>query len=1523
MCGIVVYFGGAGNDLTRVLTAMSAIIYRAPDSTGIGLFGDELEPVRTRKSLGSLSAFSKTLLKAAVYPNQAEKLSGIWGCFGESAASRLDPQRRVLVFEEHAPETYEPFLDGSRSIPTFDELIDPESDAHLGPGMPGLGSPPTSYAIHSEADLLEVIREMAVRFDLSAAVVQTLIRNRMEQYLETSPPETSSIEPSSMDIDAPSILKAFDRLLERALQSENPGPGFPMEEEPLGERAEALSAVWACLENIQIDIPRDFDRDGVRCLFRRLDAALLCRIGLGPDIHVRIQEVLEHLWPKVREIPNTDWRTLYWAEKGANVYGWGAASVLTYLQKNDFFPYLWKASKNGDFPVKSVRSGWTDPVFLDFLSQPVIAHGRWALQCAVTVQNAHPFCDLQRHRAIVLNGQFSNSVEAEAKEFLEKVIPVPFRSENSAEYFSLLWGYYFNNLQGERQRYRDIRSQVEAGLEAFHIGSQAIDYKTFQWIEGRTETELDELAFLEAAKRMISGGGQIAVAGISLVSPRRLYVAAHNRPVFLVRRIDAQDIMAVSDINAALGLFPQSLILERTEALIHLRNREERELLAMKRPETDEEQIDAVRRHYLREEQELLSSFRVEVYPLEGETIFARIETRLSKGILNRTPVITDFEGNPLPEIESFSTQLNPMGVRKDLYRSFYETHLREIPGRLRHLLRYYFPGRETDPKFDIQERTLVRRFGRKFEKLERIILAGMGSSHNVGLMVRPVFLHLMPEIETRVLQPAVVDDVAQAVCPERDLVILLSWSGTTADMVEFAKELKAMGAIMIGATEKVFADMALIAARSGGVIPVLSGEEVTVSGIKSTVCLHFCAALFGAWLAIRLGRAAEAFHLLHDLRKIPDLIEGILGDENLSAFARSLAKDSAQSRAAMIIGALHSVGTPAEAALKLEENSWTAIGKAMDYREVFFHDLRKDMGEHLVVVNATSRVREKEALAVMEQLFWKGGAFAVLTTADNPHWPEIALYSRNRYFLLPRASDPLQPFVDTVFYYIFTLEYARSHGRSLDEFPRNRVKSVAAGRSRPAVRRSQAAELMVLKAWNHQMEIAGEEDPRESEETAWEKSAMEDREQLYYRRMRALSETLRAEDPLQEFMGKTSPDLTGLSDRIHDQLSADGEIVFIPLDRAADAAARSAAIQWPRFLGCAMRTALIGEPPAHFQDNTVLILVASKPPPSELLWERFANIHRPCAWMGPGLPDAAARIAMESLGYFPLKENTGNAASETLYAALCFLFIRALGIRRGDRAEILGTHFREGAAAIPRLLDDAGLMSEITEAMSANRGYRTAFFIGPPSGAGPAWMDIFDRAGAPALAWHPFGESAHGPLATVDNRVREKFVRLTDRAKMISVHGLSQVTRWEERYIGGDLDAFLAGDAPASARGGLPGPFFADGEWHLPELRKEYDPRDDNLIIVDATRNHYFGHALDELATFGCRNARMLVVTQDAFCHAPDKRALFTHPISGLLRIPTLKSPKGPIPISGFLLPLILNIMGTAMAGAACRVQR
>ncbi|MGD9016027.1 MAG: hypothetical protein PVH30_01495, partial [Desulfobacterales bacterium] len=50
-------------------------------------------------------------------------------------------------------------------------------------------------------------------------------------------------------------------------------------------------------------------------------------------------------------------------------------------------------------------------------------------------------------------------------------------------------------------------------------------------------------------------------------------MASHNRPVFVVRRLENDDFMVVSDINAGLGLFPQKLIEETINALDELQQR--------------------------------------------------------------------------------------------------------------------------------------------------------------------------------------------------------------------------------------------------------------------------------------------------------------------------------------------------------------------------------------------------------------------------------------------------------------------------------------------------------------------------------------------------------------------------------------------------------------------------------------------------------------------------------------------------------------------------------------------------------------------------------------------------------------------------------------------------------------------------------------------------------------------------------------------------------------------------------------
>jgi hypothetical protein len=158
MCGIVVYFGGAGNNLTRILTAMSSIIYRAPDSCGVGFFGDDRNPVRARKSLGSVVQLIPVLLADPAYPNSAaEMLSFLIPQSDGMAAGDL--QRRLLEHEGFSSEILDAFLSGQRPYPTFDDLVElePSKAGCIFPGFPGRAEMPSDLYIRSPGELPPMI----------------------------------------------------------------------------------------------------------------------------------------------------------------------------------------------------------------------------------------------------------------------------------------------------------------------------------------------------------------------------------------------------------------------------------------------------------------------------------------------------------------------------------------------------------------------------------------------------------------------------------------------------------------------------------------------------------------------------------------------------------------------------------------------------------------------------------------------------------------------------------------------------------------------------------------------------------------------------------------------------------------------------------------------------------------------------------------------------------------------------------------------------------------------------------------------------------------------------------------------------------------------------------------------------------------------------------------------------------------------------------------------------------------------
>ena len=151
----------------------------------------------------------------------------------------------------------------------------------------------------------------------------------------------------------------------------------------------------------------------------------------------------------------------------------------------------------------------------------------------------------------------------------------------------------------------------------------------------------------------------------------------------------------------------------------------------------------------------------------------------------------------------------------------------------------------------------------------------------------------------------------------------------------------------------------------------------------------------------------------------------------------------------------------------------------------------------------------------------------------------------------------------------------------------------------------------------------------------------------------------------------------------------------------------------------------------------------------------------------------------------------------------------------------------------------------------------------------------------------------------------------------MSSRYGTSRVLEWEKTYLDGiHVDAFL-NQRMKSLPEDLQRPFFAEESWYLPILQPDYQTVEDNLIILDTTSKIYFHQAADELATFGCRYPRMIVLSQAAFEGALKESDIFKFPISDVIFLPGIHSDQKILPVSELQLPYCLNLVAMAMASA------
>ena len=1508
MCGVVVYYGDAQNRLTRVLSGMWSIIYRAPDSTGIGLIGSDLEPLKIRRELGSVDGLIDRLIEYPVFDEGELRVVSI---MDEDCHSYSDfvaqNQEKLLAFEGFSPGNH--FNGPAKIRPYFkwSSLTDIQNVLAVKPGTPGNPEIQEYFKIDSPNKFKKAIHSMVMDFDLPLAVVEKLIRMGFEAQIRNTTEKKSPLIAES------DLVNEFKQIFDNYAHDEIPAHPKRSPHKPGQKNPSIRKLVWQYLKEVIVTLPSDYTTDGIANLFRNIDSSVLARSIHTPEMDDKIQHIFEKLWYMNKTTLPVHWRTLYRSERIYNVYGMAAAAALTWFQNEVYFKSILNTGINSGLPPGHIP-GRTHPLLLNYMVQPVIGQGRWAIQSSISVRNAHPFVDEKKLRAVVLNGQFSSETESKIKQYLTSVAGLCLRSENSTELFVMLWGLYFDMSSTANQQYKVVEQQQLLGLEDVSVCSQSIDYGLFKALRSKTIHDIDEMAFIQAMEAMITAGGQFSVAGISLISSDRLFVATHKRPIYIVKRQDTSDFMVVSDINASLGLFPQILIQSTSIKLRKLMRTYSKKSVIVE-PDFFDDTSDSDEAWFRREKMSLLAPFKVEIYALNQERVFAKIQTKTGTDNVLRQLEIRDFSGKMSTDIQPEQTYLTPITFQRDFGKTFYEEHLLEIPSLITDILSRYTCSDRHIPKLDIKKRLLERRFGASLVSLNRIIFVSTGFSYLLAEVVEKTMEQFLTGVDLVVATPQDFDNVETGMNSDRDLVVMVSWSGTTSDMIDFASKLLKNNILMVGVTEKPFSDLALIVRKSGGVIPVLSGEEVTVVPLKSCLCMLLVLDLFCLYISELTSKSTEKVaSLVAEMRQLPGKIDTLLADKKVTAFCQDVGRQTQNANLHSIIDALNDVGSAKLGALNLELNAWTSIGNAIDYSELDAFVQTPLIKNDLILVNATNNRRLASSIHFMAELHKTGQRFFAISY-KNRERKEIEKYAEKAVFL-PKLSDYFQPFIDLPFMFLFGFYFGLAQGRLSGQMPRNMAKSVTAGRTKDNTDQSVADILDDMDLKNKLLNNVPDGLLSQSETPCWIGLSSSNQERQYYTDLIKLCATFHDSNPFATFFSDLADErLQSVSTFIFKHLKEDGTIIFVPMDKQAEAGCQNFIQLWGPFLDLPLQVEFPEKIKAVSTEDSLIIAVAVNPVDKDLLSMVSCHSHENLLWIGPEDGEGIYERFSDSLGAYFLQNLHLSCHHEHVYFALSIFFVKIMEYKFPSRSKYFHDHFKLFLPAVNTILSDEHFRQTIHEMLMENKTYKKGLFITSLRGNSISWKNRFRAHQTRGIESEVFGVSAYSHLVMVDPLVEEKYVKIEPHHLMAEIYSEQDIHTWQNRYLdGGTVDAFLQKPSmPFNAEAVLP--FMIDDQWYLPILKPCYNTDRDCLIIIDATSEKHFDSALDELATFGSRYARLVIITQKGFTTDARLAALKKYPLSSIILVPSITNPGDNTWIfSDYILPVVINIIGSAM---------
>lgn len=384
-----------------------------------------------------------------------------------------------------------------------------------------------------------------------------------------------------------------------------------------------------------------------------------------------------------------------------------------------------------------------------------------------------------------------------------------------------------------------------------------------------------------------------------------------------------------------------------------------------------------------------------------------------------------DIDGNPI-EKKTVHVEWDVTAAEKCGYEHFMLKEIHEQPKALGDTLRARIKTYQTK-SINLEEIG----FDASWAEASRVVISACGTAWHAGVVGKYAFEHF-----ARI--PVDVDIASEfryrdPIINPKDIFIIISQSGETADTLAAMRMAKKNGARIIAITNVVGSTLAR---EADLVMYTWAGPEIAVASTKAfttqLMCVYLIALQFGALRGTIT--ADELAKYIGALEKLPEQATALLSrKDDIQRFAsRQFNKTKA-----FFMGRLFDYAISLESALKLKEISYTH-SEAFAAGELKHGPIALVDKDTLVVAICTQANLFDKMDSNIKEVKARGATILVITYDDEHYFDKTA----DEIFRIPRTLDPFSPMLSIIPSQLYAYYCSVQRGIDPDK-PRNLAKSV------------------------------------------------------------------------------------------------------------------------------------------------------------------------------------------------------------------------------------------------------------------------------------------------------------------------------------------------------------------------------------------------------------------------------------------------------------------------------------------------